>query len=83
MSQPIKLNTYSAVEWTKAGFSVVSDEEYQKRSEICNSCEFFDKTALFGDGQCNKCGCNFKTKSKIASESCPEDKWGPAEVFKL
>ena len=83
LMQKAKSVTYSAIEWARAGFPVVSDEEYAKRSAICHACPFFDQNAFFGDGKCTKCGCDFKLKSKMATESCPEDKWGPAEAVKV
>lgn len=79
--QKAKSFTYSAVEWARAGFAVVSDEEYQKRWDICHSCPFFDSNAFFGDGKCTKCGCDFKLKSKMATEKCPEGKWDSAKAF--
>lgn len=81
--QKTKSVTYSAIEWARAGFPVVSNEEYERRSEICHSCPFFDVSAFFGDGKCNKCGCDFKLKSKMATESCPEGKWGTAAVVSI
>ena len=80
--QQARSATYSAIEWARAGFPVVSDAEFAKRSEICHACTFFNPAAFFGDGRCEKCGCDFKLKSRMATESCPEDKWGAAEVFK-
>ena len=81
--QKAKSFTYSAVEWARAGFAVVSDEQYKERWDICHSCPFFDQTAFFSDGKCTKCGCDFSLKSKMATEKCPEGKWGSVEQFKL
>ena len=45
--QKAKSATYSAIKWASAGFSVVTDEEYAKRSDICHACPFFDEYAFF------------------------------------
>ena len=42
-----------------------------KRWDICNSCEHFNKTTT----QCGKCGCFMKLKHRIATVACPVDKW--------
>lgn len=83
LMQKAKSATYSALEWARAGFPVVSDEEYAKREAICLACPFFDASAFFGDGKCTQCGCDFKLKSKMATEKCPEGKWGPAEAVRV
>ena len=74
---------YSAVTWARAGFKVVSNEEFQKRRKICSSCEFFDPNAYFGDGGCKLCGCDFSMKSKMATTSCDIGKWGTGEAVKV
>ena len=77
----VKSASYSALEWAKAGFPVVSNEDFENRKSICNSCEFFEPKAFYGDGRCAKCGCDFKLKSKMATESCPIGKWNAVEPF--
>lgn len=42
-----------------------------ERFNICQSCEFL-KTEQF---RCEKCGCFMKTKTHLASASCPIGKW--------
>jgi hypothetical protein len=40
------------------------------RFSMCESCEF-----LKNDSRCEKCGCFMKTKTQLASASCPIGKW--------
>jgi hypothetical protein len=42
----------------------------EERKAICGGCEFLK------DNRCLKCGCWYKTKITLATESCPEKKWG-------
>ncbi len=48
---------------------VVSTEEKERRLAICQSCNFFDGRS------CEKCGCVARWKTKLATESCPIQKW--------
>ena len=49
----------------------VSDEEKNKRLNICRGCEFFDKVAE----RCSKCGCYMALKTYLKAEKCPVGKW--------
>jgi uncharacterized paraquat-inducible protein A len=49
----------------------VSDEVYNKRMDICKSCEFLFKPT----SQCKKCGCLMHLKSKLPNATCPIGKW--------
>ena len=42
-----------------------------KRVAICNDCEFLVKAT----GNCKKCGCFIKAKTKVATVACPIGKW--------
>lgn len=42
-----------------------------QRFSMCQGCEFFEKEA----SRCTKCGCFMKTKTQLASASCPVGKW--------
>lgn len=61
---------------------LVDEETFQKRYDICSSCEEYNKTK----DQCNVCGCYIASgpvgigKAKIASEFCPKFKWNHVEV---
>jgi hypothetical protein len=48
---------------------VEADIAFQRFS-ICQGCEFFKN-----DSRCEKCGCFMKTKTHLASASCPIEKW--------
>lgn len=50
---------------------IVSAEEGFKRFSACESCEHLDKQSY----RCSQCGCFMKTKTQIASASCPLNKW--------
>lgn len=41
------------------------------RFSTCQACEFFKN-----DSRCEKCGCFMKSKTQLASASCPINKWG-------
>jgi hypothetical protein len=55
----------------KDGFKKVTDEDFQKRLDICKTCEYHNANT----NQCNKCGCFLKIKASWNSEKCPIDKW--------
>ena len=61
----------SAYEHMKDGFKKVTDEGFQKRLDICKTCEYHNANT----NQCNKCGCFLKIKASWNSEKCPIDKW--------
>lgn len=67
----------AALKSAKSGFKTVTDAQYEERTNICKSCEFWKKEAFGGTGQCTKCGCSTKIKLKLATEKCPIDKWLP------
>jgi hypothetical protein len=67
--------TESVAEWVKQGAPVVTEEQFKKRADLCNGCEFFDKEAFAGKGRCLKCGCS-TFKLFLATSSCPINKWG-------
>jgi hypothetical protein len=47
------------------------DEQANKRKEVCNSCEFFNKS----QERCTKCGCFMAVKVYLKASSCPIGKW--------
>jgi hypothetical protein len=67
----------AALKSAASGFKMVTDAQYEERTNICKSCEFWNKEAFAGTGQCTKCGCSTATKLKLATEKCPIDKWLP------
>ena len=50
---------------------LTTTKEYNKRIDICKSCEHFFKPT----GSCKKCGCFVRIKAKISTLNCPIDKW--------
>jgi hypothetical protein len=49
----------------------VPDEIYKDRMAICKSCDHYFRFT----GNCIKCGCFVKVKSRISVMSCPIKKW--------
>lgn len=49
----------------------VSQEEQDRRLDICHSCEFWDAK----QERCSKCGCFGQWKTWLASQKCPVGKW--------
>jgi uncharacterized paraquat-inducible protein A len=49
----------------------VETDEADRRKNICNSCEFFNKA----QERCSKCGCFMAVKAYIKAASCPVGKW--------
>ena len=47
----------------------VSEEEQDKRKDICGKCEFLV------NNRCSKCGCYYSLKIKLATEKCPIELW--------
>jgi hypothetical protein len=53
------------------GLKKVTDEEFNKRFDICKSCDQFNRE----QDKCNHCGCFLKVKASWNSEKCPLNKW--------
>lgn len=67
------LNLIKAVtHWGLSGFPVPSEEEYERRLNICRGCD-----QLRDDMLCVKCGCPVGRKASLQTEKCPDGKWGP------
>ena len=49
----------------------VPNEVYEDRIAICKKCDHYFKLT----GNCLKCGCFVKVKSRISVMSCPINKW--------
>ena len=50
---------------------LASPEVRAQRMEICNNCEFLNKTF----NRCTKCGCFMKAKVNLSFVACPVGKW--------
>lgn len=68
--------TKASVAHMADGFNNVSDEKKQQRMDICNACEFINKS----NNTCNQCGCFLDVKTSWRTTSCPIGKWGPEEA---
>lgn len=55
---------------------IVPDNVYTERLAICTACEFWNKAALMGSGNCTVCGCG-RVKHRLRSQKCPKAKWSP------
>lgn len=64
--------------WVQAGVPIASDEEVARRRACCLACEHWDGLALRGTGRCKLCGCSTWAKIRLATEECPEGRWGKA-----
>ena len=57
--------------WIKAGFPVLTEEQYQQRSRICDACEMWDASARLGLGKCKAPGCGCTSiKRWLKTEQC-------------
>lgn len=58
-----------------SGFKKVSEEEYNRRISICESCEHYIKE----EERCDVCRCKMTVKCNWSSSSCPlkPPKWSP------
>ncbi len=52
----------------------VSEEEKQKRLDICLGCPFYVKD-FAGLARCNECGCFMNLKTALSKAKCPIGKW--------
>jgi hypothetical protein len=50
---------------------LVDAETSSHRMQVCLECPFLSKTL----GQCEKCGCFMRAKTKLKTASCPLKKW--------
>ncbi len=60
------------------------EEIAKARMDICNSCDFIDKTGekCFVPGTqpcCGICGCKLSWKTRSLSEGCDKKFWGPVK----
>ena len=69
----IKTFVKATANYVAKGCQNVTEEQYQERMNICQSCEHFK------DNRCMKCGCkvggDIVAKARWSSEDCPIGKW--------
>jgi hypothetical protein len=51
---------------------MASEKTRAERVAICMDCPFLKKGLMF---RCTDCGCPIRTKTALASSSCPQGKW--------
>ena len=66
--------------WLKGSQVITTQEEAERRWEICKQCPklLYDETnpdTNKKDGRCTKCGCFMNVKTHYATAECPIDKW--------
>ena len=66
--------TRATATWTSQGFPTPSEEEYQRRAELCNGCKFWNANEWLNVGRCMKCGCS-GVKRYMATATCPLGIW--------
>lgn len=49
----------------------VSEDEKEKRLNICRACPYFEKT----QERCSQCGCFLSVKTYLKAERCPLSRW--------
>jgi len=75
-STMVRTAVIAAAKWAGAGFITASEKTIETRKATCAGCEHWDAGALKQTGRCRKCGCSTWAKIRMATESCPEGKWG-------
>jgi hypothetical protein len=65
----VKNFSREALKFVSAGAPIVEQEEYERRLNICNSCEHIQ------GNKCGKCGCTMSVKCKWGTAACPIKKW--------
>jgi len=72
MAKNLGQDIFKTVKSVAAGNPInVDSQEANKRKNICNSCEFFNKA----QERCLKCGCYMAVKAYVKASSCPIGKW--------
>jgi hypothetical protein len=76
----------AVAKWAAAGFAQVPDEIFQQRRRACLSCEHIGPPpnglaqllARSSDERthCQLCGCHAFHKARLATEACPDGRWG-------
>lgn len=65
----VKQTWDSAKGFANGGSLFATEETYQKRIEICRSCD------QYIDKRCLQCGCFMEQKTKVQATTCPLKKW--------
>ncbi|WP_084962899.1 hypothetical protein [Thermoactinospora rubra] len=72
--------------WAASGFAQAPDEVFRQRRQACLTCEHLGPPppglpswmTRFGDERthCGLCGCSVVQKARMATETCPDGRWG-------
>ena len=70
--------------WIKGSQVITTQEEAERRWEICKGCKFLlydeiNPDTNKKDGRCSHCACFMNVKVHYAVAECPIDKWGKYE----
>lgn len=60
----------SLISWHKAGYPVVTRDEWSRRLAICRSCNYWEEFKKTQVARCNKCGCS-SGKLLLKTSKCP------------
>lgn len=63
----------SAGKVLRSGLKMVSEDEFERRIQICRSCDLSIKRE--GDTRCSLCGCNMEVKCQYAAVACDDGRW--------
>ena len=61
----------NVIDITPSTPTFVSEEEQEKRMDICRRCEYYSMR----QNRCRQCGCYLSHKVKFGVSKCPVDKW--------
>ena len=67
--------TKAVIKHVSNGLKLVTDEERERRMDICKKCIHYMENN--GNPRCLDCGCFLKTKTTWAKENCRLGHWGP------
>ena len=62
--------TNALIQWNRAGRPVVSNQQWNKRLNICRQCKFWEEIGNSQIARCKKCGCS-SGKLLLATSKCP------------
>lgn len=68
LTEAIRDNITNAI---SNGVLLASEEEKEKRFDICVTCEFL----MVKQSRCLKCGCYMNLKTRLKASKCPIGKW--------
>jgi len=58
-----------------AGVGIACPNDITSRRSVCDNCEIREGK------KCGSCGCYIEQKTRLASEKCPKNYWGPVPIY--